>query len=334
MTAATATGVGVPPAGPHGGDGRLLAHVLGLDPDTVLDLSASLNPFAPDPSPAVAAALSGGALGRYPDERDRSAATAALAGALGVEPGRVLLTNGGSEAIALVGAELGTGWVEVPDFSLYARHLESLAEGSPRWRSDPHNPTGLLAREGEVAGVWDEAFYPLAAGCWTRAGRPGSPVVVGSLTKVLGCPGLRVGYVVVPDDDGESLGRPGLWGRLSRRQPCWSVGTPALVSLPALLDGADVEGWARAVAEHRRQLVGVLRAHGLSPRPSDANFVLCDGAPGLRERLAPLGVVVRDCGSFGLPGTVRVAVPDGAGLERLDRALRTALGDGTATVAQ
>jgi histidinol-phosphate/aromatic aminotransferase/cobyric acid decarboxylase-like protein len=32
-------------------------------------------------------------------------------------------------------------------------------------------------------------------------------------------------------------------------------------------------------------------------------------------------VVVRDCRSFGLPDHVRIAVPDGAGLERLDAAL-------------
>ena len=54
----------------------------------------------------------------------------------------------------------------------------------------------------------------------------------------------------------------------------------------------------------------------------EAPFVLVDGAHGLRGRLAPLGIVVRDCTSFGLPDCVRVAVPDAAGLERLDAALR------------
>ena len=43
--------------------------------------------------------------------------------------------------------------------------------------------------------------------------------VLGSLTKVLACPGLRIGYVVVPDDDGQSLGAAGLKERLARRQP-------------------------------------------------------------------------------------------------------------------
>ena len=316
---ATAPAPSVPNAGPHGGDARAVARALGLDPDAMLDLSASCNPFAPNPAPAVAAALGRGALGRYPDEDDRRVATEAMATALGVDRGRVLLTNGGAEAIALVAADLGRGWVDRPDFSLYERHLAELVPGAARFRSDPHNPTGRLAPAGSEAAVWDEAFYPLATGAWT-AGRHGA-VVVGSLTKVLACPGLRLGYVVVPDDDGAALGRPDLLHRLATRQPRWSVGTPALVALPGLLAAADLPGWAAAVAAARRELCAVLCRHGFAPAPSDANFVLVSDAAGLRERLAPQGVVVRDCRSFGLVGSVRVAVPDAAGLERLDRAL-------------
>ncbi len=44
-------------------------------------------------------------------------------------------------------------------------------------------------------------------------------------------------------------------------------------------------------------------------------------APGLRARLIPEGIVVRDCTSFGMPTTVRIAVPTPGGLERLDAAL-------------
>jgi histidinol-phosphate/aromatic aminotransferase/cobyric acid decarboxylase-like protein len=65
----------------------------------------------------------------------------------------------------------------------------------------------------------------------------------------------------------------------------------------------------------------VLAGAGLRPRPSDAPWVLVDGAAGLRERLAPCGVLVRDAASFGLPDSARVAVPGPAGLERLARAL-------------
>jgi histidinol-phosphate/aromatic aminotransferase/cobyric acid decarboxylase-like protein len=317
------------PLGPHGGDGRLLAASYGLDPDSVLDLSVSLNPFAP-PAGAIVARHVDATLGRYADAIDEAVATAAMADALGVDVGRVLLTNGGSEAIALVAAELGRGWVASPEFSLYERHLPVLDPRGPEFRSDPNNPTGALAPFGATAGVWDEAFYPLATGRWSRrspsplrAEREDPAVVVGSLTKVLAAPGLRIGYVIAPADGGEALGYPDLIGRVAGRQPRWSVSTLGLASLPELLATVDLPAWSAAVAAARTELVGVLSAHGLSPRPSAANFVLVDGASDVRAALAPHGVIVRDCSSFGLPGSVRIAVPDADGLARLDAALRT-----------
>jgi histidinol-phosphate/aromatic aminotransferase/cobyric acid decarboxylase-like protein len=144
---------------------------------------------------------------------------------------------------------------------------------------------------------------------------------LGSMTKVLACPGLRIGYLVVPEDDGARLGFPGLKERLERRQPAWSVGPLALVTLPDLLVSADLAGWARSVARARGELVGVLEGHGMHPVASDANFVLVPGVPGLRTALAGQGVVVRDCASFGLVDHVRIAVPGPDGLDRLDGAL-------------
>ena len=300
---------GSPPPGPHGGDGPAVAAALGLDPATVLDLSASLNPVAPDPSPVVARHVA--AVGRYPDP---GPAAHALAEALGVGPERILLTNGGAEAIALVAAEVGRGWADVGDFALYRRHLSELDPRGPRFRSDPHNPTGRLAGDGEEAEVWDEAFYALATGRWTSGDRP---LVVGSLTKLFACPGLRAGYVVAAD--------PEVIARLARRQPRWSVNGLVAAALPELLDSADLTAWSAAVADLRAALVDLLDGHGLEPQPSDANYVLCARAAGLREALAPLGVVVRDCTSFGLPGQARVAVPDEAGLARLAAALEEAM---------
>ena len=273
----------------------------------MLDLSLSLNPVAPAIGPRAAAHLA--VLSRYPDA---TAATSALADALRVDPGCVLLTNGGAEAIDLVAAELGSGWVEGPEFSLYARSLPRLDPTGPRFRSNPNNPTGRLAGPGDAADVWDEAFYPLATGRWTSAAAAQGAVVVGSLTKVFACPGLRLGYVLSTDGD--------LIDRLAARQPRWAVNGLAAAVLPDLLADADLEGWAAEIADLRRRLVALLRSAGLDPEPSDANFVLVH-APGLRGRLAPAGIVVRDCASFGLPGHVRVAVPAEAGLRRLARAL-------------
>jgi histidinol-phosphate/aromatic aminotransferase/cobyric acid decarboxylase-like protein len=293
--------VTLPPAGPHGGDGGAVARALGLDPAAVLDLSLSLNPLAPDPVPVLRRHLA--AVRAYPDP---TGATEALARAMGVESGRLLLTNGGAEAIALVAAEIG-GRVDEPEFGLHPRG------GGPRWRSNPHSPSGVLARPDEVADVWDEAFFPLATGRWTRG--DGVAVVVGSLTKLFACPGLRLGYV---------LADPDLVARCRARQPAWSVGAVAAAALPDLLQAADLPAWRAGLARLRDALTDLLTSRGLPVRPSDANWVLVDRA-GLREALAPQAIVVRDCASFGLPGVARIAVPTEEGLERLAAALAAAV---------
>lgn len=305
----------IPPPGDHGGDGESVAAALGIDPADMLDLSASMNPCAADPLPIVTRHLRAG-LDRYPNP---ARATAALADIMDVDIDRLLLTNGGAEAISLLTAEIG-GRVVEPAFALHPRNRrpdsgggvssdEGGSAGLPLWRANPDSPSGLLAAPTETAGVWDEAFYPLAAGAWTR-GDHGVPVV-GSLTKLLGVPGLRVGYV---------LADPALIAACRLRQPGWSVNGLVCAALGDLLASVDLPASARGIASLREELIALLAGYGLGTRPSDANWVLAE-APGLRERLAPHGVLVRDCASFGLPGVARIAVPDADGLQRLDRAL-------------
>jgi histidinol-phosphate/aromatic aminotransferase/cobyric acid decarboxylase-like protein len=271
----------------------------------VLDLSATLNPCAPDVAALAVAHLD--ELARYPDD---GPATAALASAIGVDPARVVLTNGGAEAIALVAGIVGAGWVEEPDFSLYRRHLPRLDPSAGRWRSNPRNPTGELASATDVAAVWDEAFFPLATGTWTR----GEGVVVGSLTKLFACPGLRVGYVL-DHTDGEVA------AEVRRRRPEWSVNGLAAALVPELLALADLPRWSAALASLRTELVGLLEAAGFEVHAADAPWVLVPESGDLRDRLAAKAILVRDCTSFGLPGTLRIAVPDEAGITRLATAL-------------
>lgn len=300
----------VPPATAHGGDVAAVAAALGCEPSEILDLSASFNPDAPDLAALAKSELD--SLSRYPDP---TAATEAMAAALGTPADSVLLTNGGAEAIALVAGDLGRAAVSGPaEFSLYARHLAETVDptddpNAPRIRSNPNNPTGRLAAAGDMAAVWDEAFYPLATGVWSRgdvaAGR--AAVVIGSLTKVFACPGLRVGYVHAD---------PAVIARLADRQPRWALNGLAAAVVAELLARADLPAWAAAAARRREALAAAIPG----VEPSDANFVLVrvdEGAAEARARLARRGVLVRDCTSFGLPGHVRVAVPDEVGLARL-----------------
>lgn len=287
----------MPASGAHGGDALRVAAALGLDPAGIVDLSASTNPFAPDVQAMAVAALrrpGSRALTSYPDA---VTATATLAEVMHIDPELLILTNGGAEAIALVAAVIGTGSVVEPEFSLYRRHLAHVDDAAPRWRSNPSNPLGRLAAAVEEAAVWDEAFYPLATGRWTR----GDGIWrLGSLTKLWSCPGLRLGYAIAPDGTSAA--------RLRAAQPQWSVNGLALALLPALLAQTDLVGWATQIAELRGRFVRALRDLSLDVRDTDANWVLVE-RPGLRADLAPHGVIVRDCASFGLPGMHRVALP-------------------------
>ena len=287
----------LPPPGDHGGDAAVVAAQLGIDPAAVVDLSASMNPTAPDVAELLRRLLTEdpGVVTRYPDA---AAAEALLAGTIGVDPACLVLTNGGAEAIALVAAEEPVGNVVEPEFSLYGRHLQRLEVGAPRWRSNPSNPLGGLAAPSDRAGVWDEAFYPLATGRWTR-GDDGA-WRLGSLTKLWACAGLRIGYAIAPDADRAS--------RLRHRRPRWSVNGLALAAMPELLASTDLVGWHETLVRLRREFVGHLVDRGFTVQETSANWVLIT-SPGLRTRLAPHGVVVRDCSSFGLPDVHRVAVP-------------------------
>ncbi|MEO6570878.1 MAG: hypothetical protein ABIO83_04970, partial [Ilumatobacteraceae bacterium] len=84
----------------------------------------------------------------------------------------------------------------------------------------------------------------------------------------------------------------------------------------------DLPAWQAAIAGLRDDLVELLTVHGWAITAGAANWVLAhdvhrDTIDGLFRRR----VLVRDCADFGLPGTVRVAVPDDQGRQRLAAAL-------------
>jgi threonine-phosphate decarboxylase len=300
------------PMGVHGGNTLAVAAALGVDPAEILDLSASMSPVAPDAA-AVVAGLPATAVRAYPDTER---ATTALAGAIGVRRDRLLLTNGGAEAIALLAAEHPRGRVEEPAFSLYRRHLATGDDPHGLvWRTNPSSPLGRFAAPDDAADVWDEAYWALATGTWTRGDE--EAYRLGSLTKLWACPGLRLGYVIAPTSRQRDA--------LAERQPRWAVNGLATAAVPHLLELTDLPRWAGEIASLRAATATMWRERGFEVAESAANWVLVHDAAWLREPLARELVLVRDCASFGLPGTIRVAVPGERDGERLAAALDRAL---------
>ncbi len=278
----------------HGGDAPAIARRLGLDLEQLLDLSARLNPFAPDVAALATKHLS--ALVPYPDD---GPTTERLSHAFDVPPQRLVLCNGGAEAIALLASVLKQGEVVEPEFALYQRHLTKVGQGLGRWRSNPSNPLGILAEEHEESVVWDEAFYPLATGRWTRG--DSDSWRIGSLTKLWACAGLRLGYIIAPTGEDAD--------KIRRLRPRWSVNGLALALVRDLIEQTDLPRWSSQIAQLGDEFANELLGLGYEARSTAANWVLVQSGQDLRDELIKERVLIRDCTSFGLTGVFRIALP-------------------------
>jgi len=328
---------------PDGVDGAERVPHGSSDADGVLDLSANINPRAPDGSRAVYEAAFDGA-DSYPNDGYPEFRSAA-ASYVGCDADRVVPTAGGLAAIRLaVGVAVRPGdsvLVPYPSFGEYAREAElagadpvfapqtALLEQDPTDHAmavvcTPNNPTGDLYPAADLAAfadrcadagtvlLADEAFLGFTDRD-SLAGRTGV-VVARSLTKLFGLPGLRAGFAVATDD---------LLERLQTARPAWSVGGPAAaVGAHAMRDEAFVADTRERVAREREYLREGLTARGLDVRPSAAPFLCCDVGRDPTDLLSACrerDVVLRDATTFrGLDGHVRVAV---RGREASDRLL-------------
>jgi histidinol-phosphate/aromatic aminotransferase/cobyric acid decarboxylase-like protein len=179
---------------------------------------------------------------------------------------------------------------------------------------NPTNPTGVLhprdtlralLRDDRLV-VVDEAFMDAVPGePETLLGaRHAGLLVVRSLTKHWGIPGVRAGYAV---------GAPDVVDRLRAGQVPWSVSSTAAAAMVACsTDDARTEAERRAgeIESWRHHLEESLSRMGIPHIGSRASFVLAEVGPGVHAALRQAGVAVRRADTFpGLgPSWVRIAV--------------------------
>jgi histidinol-phosphate aminotransferase len=299
----------------------------------------------------VAAAAS---INRYPDPlatglRERLAALHA------VEPDQILVGNGSDEfffllAIAFGGpgrvaccadppywghahpaSYLGTDVVRVPlrDF----RHdLAAMAQADADmvYVCNPHNPTGTSVDRSAIAAfrkesraglvVVDEAYLDFCDDPEVTTAIPlvdrGDVCVLRTFSKFWGLAGLRIGYIV---------GSRELIGTLRSIRAPFSVNALAQAAASAVLDHPEhVDANREVTQRNRREVARLFRDAGFASVPSQSNFVLVlcpDAEQALVAALSAAGVSVRPGSGLGLPGSVRVTVPDDEGLELLSEAL-------------
>lgn len=193
---------------------------------------------------------------------------------------------------------------------------------------NPNNPTGELLTRRQVREVLDAAASSSAGSChvlvdecfiemsrspgesvmsYVRKKRYDNLIVLRSLTKSFGLPGIRVGYAAAPR---------GVADVIRKTTVPWSVSCLAeAAGVAALKDAHNILGKTRdAVRTELRYMQGRLsKIPGVECRDTAANFVLVRtklGAPRLQKLLAERGILVRDCSDFaGLDGRhVRIAI--------------------------
>ena len=195
---------------------------------------------------------------------------------------------------------------------------------------NPNNPTGeartsaqVLAdfaalREKGASLMVDEAFIDYCPECTVRSQVQPGLTVVGSLTKILCIPGVRLGYVCAAPETIHAL---------EGRMLTWSLNSFAAAiaaELPRHVE--EMAADAAATDARREAFAHALTAMGVRVLPSRAPFLLADFGRDMTETVARLRekrILVRTCASFGLPPCyLRLAVKTVEENERFLAALR------------
>ena len=320
-----------------------LKEAYGLDEIVKLNWNEGLEGPFPGVEDAIVAELEHAWI--YPAE-PYSGLRESLAAWLGTTPERIVPAHGIQALIAtVVHAFLEPGDVVVqttPTYGLYAttssaagatvvevpnrdfRHdVDALATAAREhearlvWLCDPNNPTGALVTREEwerlLSGipdrctvVVDEAYVeyvdPEVRLDRVRDVEAGLPVVVmRTFSKIFGLAGLRLGYAIVDEP---------LAAMIDVVLEPFNVNRAALAAGRASLERTALIHDRRLANEAgRERLAERLREAGVTPYPSQANFLLADVGVddvALTEGLARRGFLVRAGSEFGLAGFVRI----------------------------
>lgn len=291
-----------------------------LAPQPWLDLSTGINPEGWRAGRAPMSVLT-----RLPDPADLAALEAFAANAFGTDPDRVVAVAGAeaglrllpimlacrrvaiasptygshADAWALSGAEV----IEVPRKELFG------ADADVRMVVNPNNPDGavtpgaeLVAQSGDRWLIIDESFVEVQPQLSAAPLRAERTIVLHSLGKFYGLPGVRLGFVVAPPDIAQAL---------RARIGDWPVGADAIaMGQAAYADAAWADRTRKRLTTDAARLDRLLAHNGFEIVGGTSLFRLarCDDARARAWRLGEQGVLVRtfshDTGliRFGLPG--------------------------------
>lgn len=299
-----------PKAG-HGGNIWRAAARWGLRADQILDFSANINPLGPSSRALQTVREQLDMIRHYPEPGGESL-LAALALYLGMEADHVVLGNGGSELIYLLGRMFYRGRVLVlaPGFSEYgaglvdpcihrifldknqnfalptSRVIAALREGDLVFIGNPNNPTGnIFDREGllavvraararEATVVIDEAFLDFTGDSGLSLRQQ-----VDDCRNLVVVSSLTKFFAIPGLRLGYAVAHPELINKMEALLPTWRINSLALTAARASIDDQIYLKQTVVTVRQEREFLQkrISLIPGLKVYPGAGNFILVDG---------------------------------------------------------
>ncbi len=281
--------------------------------------------------------INNGSINFYPD-RSYFEVRNAISKLHNIDPSMILPGNGASELFTWAARDaglIGISSLPSPGFGDYERALKcwnasylydslplSWSHEKPQafpikpktsvlWITNPHNPTGQLWSRSSIESllidyklvICDEAFISISPGGEQQSiidltKTYNNLIVIRSLTKFLGVPGLRIGYAITNSN------RVSKWTEI--RDP-WPVNTLAMNITKIIMNNPKmykkrlnkIHRWVQKEGQwiHRN----LSDFSSLRPLPSNTNFQLVkskDPKLNIIKNLKNRGILLRDCRSF------------------------------------
>ena len=305
----------------HGGVIKKSSHE---DRDTILDFSVNLNPYPPD----LDYSLTSEEISQYPDDSYLKLKEI-IARNHKRKSEEICVGNGSVEVIRTLCHTIlqpGTNvYVPPHTFSEYALSAELAGAEIKQYDHDeitlsflcnPDNPSGILTQRKDVLEYLDqivqnkgtlcidEAFIDLADPEQSVAdiNNP-SLFIVRSLTKSFSMAGVRFGY---------GIGDPDLVSAMEVMRPPWSVNAFAeKMAIQAFQRYQELDQSRNLIKTERNRIQMRASELGIKKISGTANYLLLDIGYDVSELILDLlksGIYVRDCHSFGLPSSIRIAI--------------------------
>ncbi len=288
--------------------------------ESLLDVSASMNPFIPE----FSCAYNHEDLAVYPDD-SYTALKEKIASVFGRNTDEICVGNGSAEIIRVFCkvTDGKTCRIDMPTFGEYGlsaqlagKTVVQNADADIRFFCNPNNPTGILTPRSGMQEIHDvakdagsllfvdEAFMELAESDESISDiRSENLFVMRSITKCFTVPGIRFGF---------GFGDPELVEKIETARTPWTVNAFAeRYALAAFDHYAELKDSAAKITAERNWYMAELAKLGVPCYPSQVNYITIDtgrAASSIREAMLSHGILVRDCTSFALPTCIRVSV--------------------------